>query len=645
MKNKPVKNIESSKELKHPAHTPSSGAGRQLKVRWWFYLVALLIPVVLLIVLETGLRLFNYGRLYVQWVQIDDNSYILNPDIARRYFYTTVNVPYSNQSLFDKIKLPNAFRVFILGESSAAGYPYLPNGSFAKYLKQRLGLIYPDRRIEIVNISMTAINTYALRDMMPGIIEQKPDLVLIYTGHNEYYGALGAGSMESLGSSRTMVNFMLSLNKFKTVELFRNIIKSVFASTSGGNKPVKLNDAGNKTMMARMAKEQTIAYNSDTYKKGLDQYEGNMRDILQMAKDANVPVILGTLACNLKDQSPFISTTEGSLKPADKVYKEAMEEYNRGNYAQAKKLFIMAKDLDGLRFRAPEDINRITKQLAREFSFPVTDIDSAFNADSPHGITGDNLMTDHLHPTIQGYQLIGRLFFESMKANHLLPAEPDRKYSDEQQDSWVKNNFYFSPLDSVIGRYRITVLKNDWPYIKSASQKKPIMPVTYIDTLAYNVVVNNAAWEEAHRKAASYYINHDDYAMFEKEIDILIDQFPFIDDYAESGANFLLNEKQYNRSLKYFYMIDAKKPEAAAAKWIGIINLSNGNIDEAEKYLLKSISMNSSDSQVYYNMAGVYFNRKDYRKAVDMLDKCLSISPSFPAARAFRTQLLGLIRK
>ena len=65
------------------------------------------------------------------------------------------------------------------------------------------------------------MNSFTLRDLFPGVLEQKPDLVLIYTGHNEYYGALGVGSMESLGSSREMVNFLLYLNKFKTASAIK----------------------------------------------------------------------------------------------------------------------------------------------------------------------------------------------------------------------------------------------------------------------------------------------------------------------------------------------------------------------------------------------------------------------------------------
>ncbi len=71
-------------------------------------------------------------------------------------------------------------------------------------------------------------NSYTIRDLVPEIIKKKPDLILIYLGHNEYYGALGIGSVESLGTSRFLVNTTLWFNKFKSVELLRNIINSDF---------------------------------------------------------------------------------------------------------------------------------------------------------------------------------------------------------------------------------------------------------------------------------------------------------------------------------------------------------------------------------------------------------------------------------
>jgi len=81
------------------------------------------------------------------------------------------------------------------------------------------------------------------------VIEQHPDLIIIYAGHNEYYGALGVGSMESVGDTRFIVKTVLWLNRVKTFQLLRNIIKSVDGLFS---RPVQT-DA---TLMARMSQEQ-----------------------------------------------------------------------------------------------------------------------------------------------------------------------------------------------------------------------------------------------------------------------------------------------------------------------------------------------------------------------------------------------------
>jgi lysophospholipase L1-like esterase len=378
---------------------------KKTRTPFWFYIVLAAIPLVFFIMLELALRIFNYGDDYTQWVKISETKLVLNPDYTRKFFFTTRSVPYSNGDVFDINKKEGSFRVFILGGSSAAGFPYTPNGDFGRYLQKRLEIIYPDRVIEVVNLAITAINSYTLRDLIPGVIEQHPDLVIIYAGHNEFYGALGAGSMESVGSSRSIVNTVVFLNNFKITQLVRNSLK-FFSSllTSDDDK------TRGGTLMARMAKEQLIPYKSDIYNYGIEQFTGNMRDILEMTKEAGVPVILSTLASNLKDQPPFISVREGNYPPAEEIFKEAEKFFAEGKFEEAESLYVYAKDLDALRFRASEEINRIIIKMSKEFNYPLADIAAVFNNESPAGIVGNNLMTDHLHPDLAGYQLMGKAF-------------------------------------------------------------------------------------------------------------------------------------------------------------------------------------------------------------------------------------------
>jgi len=622
---------------------PNNKSNKQVikkKNPFWFYIIAVLIPFAFFVLLEIGLRLFNYGQNIEQWIKVTDEHYMLNPEIAYRYFYTTKNIPYSSKDAFYIKKRPNTFRVFVLGESSAAGFPSGPSGTFPRYINKRLQLMYPNMTIETINVSMAAINTYTLLDLLPGIIEQKPDLVLFYTGHNEYYGALGVGSTESLGAYRGIVNLMLKLNKYKTVELLRNTIKYVVGVFSGED------EQKGGTLMARMAKEQYIPYKSSVYDLGVKQFEGNMRDMLNLLKENNIPVILGNLTSNLRDQKPFISDDKNN---ALNTFKKATELLEKGDSVNAKKLFIKAKDLDLLRFRASEDINNTILKLGKEYNYPVVNVDSAFCSISKYGITGDDLMTDHLHPTVTGYNYLGKIFFDQIIKSNLLPKEKPVITDIKEQDSKTINNLPFTKLDSTISRYRITILKADWPYTdKPLTTAQVVMQFDvkdYIDSLSLYVIDDKLTWENAHRKAATYYLNRGNINKFRQEMDALIDIFPIITDYYSVAYTQLLQAKAFNDSYYYLKKEHDILPNVFNTKWLGIIDLSLDRVDNSIKYLEESLSFNSSDLQVLYNISGAYAKKKEYKKAFNYISKCVGINPNFPGAQILYSQLKQLTNK
>jgi tetratricopeptide (TPR) repeat protein len=606
-----------------------------------YYLVLVLIPVLFFVLLETGLRIFNYGNDYPQWVNPIPGKYILNPEIARKYFHNIQSIPNSNQDIFDEVKKPNAFRIFVLGESSGAGYPYIPIGAFSRYIQQRLSLEYPESRIEVINCSMTAINTYTLRDLFPGILEQKPDLVLIYAGHNEYYGALGVGSIESIGTSRKLVNFVIYLERFKTFQFIRNMLKSGTGIFSSDNQ------AATGTLMSRMAQNQYIGLNSDIYRKGIDQFEGNMRDILEMAAKKNVPVILGTLACNLRDEYPFVSINEKGMPPADKIFLQAKQTLAGHNLQKADSLFRLAKDLDALRFRAPTDINKLILQFGKEYNAPVVNIDSVFDAMSPDNITGDNLMTDHLHPTFHGYQIIGDLFYSEMEKTNLLPKSKPLKLSNRQQDSITVANFPFSKVDSLIADYRIKLLKNDWPYIdksKKIPEKLLLNPKDHIDSLVYDMLANKSNWEFVHRKAADWYLSKGDLKSFMKVMDVLISQYPIVLEYADYTVTSLLQLKDYDDAYNFLLKRNAYEQSAFSTKWLGIIDLYKNRLASSKNYLTQSLKFDENDLQVWYNLAGDYVNENNYSKALEMVSRAVSLKPDYREAAALQQQLQEAVK-
>ena len=608
----------------------------------WFYASLIVIPILFFVLLEVGLRIFNYGNDNRVWIDISKDMQILNPELGFRYFFSTKNIPFSVESFIYKEKKENSFRIFVVGASSAAGYPYLSSASFSKFIRKKLEILYPEKIIEVANFSVSAINSYTIRDLMPELLQKKPDLVLIYLGHNEYYGALGVGSLESLGSSRFVVNTTLWLNKFKTVELIRNIVKAfsgIFSSET---------EITGGTMMAQLAKDKLIEYNSDIYWDGIHQFEGNLRDILSMCKEANVPVIVSTVASNLKDQKPFVSVKDSKYPPADQIFFDAKNTLKTGETDSAKGLFIYAKELDALRFRAPEAINNVIIQLCKEFNFPIVRSDSILNEVSPNGIVGDNLMTDHLHPNVKGYQLIGNLFFSTMKKNGYFPTNEPSDLDENIADSLVYAYYNFTSFDSIVADFRIKILKNDWPYIKPESQvprNRLIKLSSLVDSLAMEVIDGRISREQARLKVAASYLKQnrvDDYAT---EMAALIDEFSFIYKYYNSTAKELISVGKFGRAYYFLKRGYDKKPDAFNSKWLGIIDLSQGFADDAIKYLETSLKFDSKDAQTYFNITGAYAQKKQFGKALESINKCLQINPGFERAEQIRQQLQEIIKQ
>ncbi|HEX2866601.1 MAG TPA: tetratricopeptide repeat protein [Ignavibacteriales bacterium] len=623
-------------------HKAESGSGR---FPAWFYFVPVLIPIVFFILLETGLRLFNYGKDIETFVELSKNypgMLFMNPEVPFRYFSSLKTAPSVIPDGFQKEKSDTTFRIFVLGESSTAGWPYAPNASFSRYLQRKLTLLYPQRRIEVINLGMTAVNTFTMRDILPDVLREHPDVIIFYNGHNEYYGTLGTASSESFGKSRFLVNLMLKLERFKTFQLTENIIRyfsGIFHSAAKEGA-----DGSNETLMAKMVGESLVPYNSEAFRMGLEQFEGNMRDMLEMAKKAGVPVILGTLASNLKDQAPFVSVNAKGLPKADDVYREARECFSKGDFAKAKELFLKAKDLDALRFRAPEEINSIIEKLGREFNCPVAPVEKDFDNASPEGITGKSLMTDHLHPNLKGYRLMGQSYYSTMKNYSLLPkAGPS--VSEKSVDSTLNANFPFTRLDSTVADIRLRTLLGAYPFVPRGNRNvllENFKPRDFIDSTAQMLIERKTYWEKAHQRASEYYFRRKDYTGFKKEMNAIIEERPYNEASYGFAAEMLIKANLLNDALPYLKKLQALKPNAFSEKWLGLTALNGKKYQEALYYLEGSLQYSQDDPQVWYNLAGVYFNMQRIDDAAGALRKCLRISPNYPPARIFYSQLMSI---
>ena len=178
--------------------------------------ICLFLPFLFLAGIEYGFRAFGYGvDLDHLFLQTTNGDYLyLNKNISRRYF-TQSQATNGNVEFFRKKKQKNTFRIFVLGESAAMGFPYPNNISFQRMLKYQLQKENPDKDIEIINLSLTAINSYTFYDFAQELVHFEPDAIFIYGGHNEYYGALGVASNNTLGTHPTLIRWAIRLRQLR----------------------------------------------------------------------------------------------------------------------------------------------------------------------------------------------------------------------------------------------------------------------------------------------------------------------------------------------------------------------------------------------------------------------------------------------
>lgn len=441
-----------------PDTTPAAGvqevhpaAGR----RWLMRLAAAtLVPLFLLGLLELGLRVAGYGystRLFLPLTIGGEEFLIPNDKFTHRFFPPTLaRSLLSSRMAAHKPK--GTYRIFLLGESAAYGDPD-PSFGVGRYLEALLEQRYPASRFEVVSVAITAINSHVILPIAREIAKQDGDMWVIYMGNNEMIGPYGAGTV--FGEKAPSLSFVRSVLALKTTRVGQ-LMDQMITGLRGGSAAPKSWDG-----IAMFSKNQ-LRHDDPKRLKAYDNFKGNLDDILSVGKQAGVPVILSTVASNLRDCSPFASlhstalTTaqrsewdrlfqEGSTMEAAGSYQAALDVYTKAaaidadfaelqfrigtcqlalkDSAQALKAFEQARDYDALSVRADTRINQIIKgAIATDANQSVTGVDAvqALSAKTPDGIPGKELFYEHVHYTMAGNYLLARILAEKVAAR--LPA-------------------------------------------------------------------------------------------------------------------------------------------------------------------------------------------------------------------------------
>jgi len=400
--------------------------------RWCYRLLALLIPLFALGLLEVGLRVFGYGfptAFFLNVKEQDSAMLVDNPRFGWLFFPPAVaRAP--RPLYLSAQKPPSTMRIFVFGESAAMGDPE-PAYGFARQLERLLQARHPEKKIEVINVAMTAINSHVIRQIARGCKPLHGDFWLVYAGNNEVIGPFGAGTIFGRQApSRATVRLILALKTTRVGQLVEQLMRGASEPTTWEGLEFFL-----RWQLRRDSPRLNRVYTS---------FAANLADVAEIGRASGATVMFSTIPVNLRDFPPLASLHREGLRPeqsdewqkwfsagtnaqaagrfadalsdfrkasenddgfAELVFQQARCELELKQSVAAYADFRRARDLDTLRFRADSRINDIVRETANEKAVPLIDADTEFAR-----YANEDLFYDHVHLNFTGNYRVALLF-------------------------------------------------------------------------------------------------------------------------------------------------------------------------------------------------------------------------------------------
>ncbi|REJ65507.1 MAG: tetratricopeptide repeat protein [Planctomycetota bacterium] len=431
--------------------SPPAAARRTRRRRLWLFraLAVFLVPTLFLGLLEGGLWLVGYGHSVAAFIEREiegEPYYVNNPRFGWRFFPRDV----ARSAFFVRYpvhKAPDAVRIFVLGASAAQGDPERAYG-FSRVLSVMLHDRYPGQTFEVVNTAITATNSHVVREVAADIAAHQPDLFLVYLGNNEVVGPYGAANpLVTYSAHGAYIRAKLWVGSTKIGQLAEDIGYALSAREEEERTWMGMEEFLDRQVRADDAKLVGV----------YDHFRTNLRDVCATARRAQVPLILSTVAVNLRDNAPFASQhREGLSESAQQTWRNHYERGRQleaagelaaalaayaeaeridpdhaellfrmarcaaktGDDGQARSLYERARDADTLRFRADSRINAIIREIADESAGHVhlVDVEEVMAAASEGRVPGRELFYEHVHFTFHGNYELARAMLAAVEA-------------------------------------------------------------------------------------------------------------------------------------------------------------------------------------------------------------------------------------
>jgi len=349
-------------------------------------------------------------------------------------------------------KLPGSFRIFVIGESPAAGVPYGTPLSFSGWLARRLSAEAPGVQWEVVNAALGGLQSWSALAIVRDIARYEPDLLVVYLGHNEVGTRFSSNERRWLdprgfGWRARLVDTRLyrALSWVLPTRTTSRLIDPRTVSARPGSVKVPGADSSVGASPADRALSAAL-------------FRARLVEMVRTMRGVKARTMLLTLSQNFSEWKPAVSSHRPGLPPERKAewraavrrgdtlapqdcaaalaawsdalalddtfaalqFKVASCERTLGHLEAASDRFRRASDLDRHGEGAPTSLNDTIREVGRQEGAIVVDVDLAFTRASGARLVGNDLFVDSMHVNLRGHQLIAEVVTDAIRESGLV---------------------------------------------------------------------------------------------------------------------------------------------------------------------------------------------------------------------------------
>jgi tetratricopeptide (TPR) repeat protein len=530
------------------------------------------------------------------------------------------------------------------------GTPYEMNANIPAIVRKQLRHLFPEKDIEVINLGASAINSNVILDLFKDIIHFQPDLVLVYMGHNEFYGPDGVGASYLQREFPSTIPLVYALRDMRLFKLFQGLLPS-------HNKP---DDQQERNLMKLVSRNTAVSLSSSEANRVLKLFRTNLESIIHMCQYSHIPMIVSDLTSNL-DFPPFLSDSIHEIQNWESFCTHVKNEFQGGSFQSlrdtliilhqrdstnafinywlgqtyrkfgqpdiGRSFLILARDNDLLKFRAPSELNSIIRNLCESNRIQFFSSDSLFAARSPDGIAGRNLFWEHLHPTAEGYYEIACMFVRTMLRSNFIPERP-QSHIATQLLPWNTDTLSICWLDLAYGDIAMRNLTNNWPF---SNYWVPSVVMQDADDrlrqIALQTYMTKLVWSEGCYRSAFYFQRTGKTRAAQTTYEALLEDYPY-SYYAHYLLGVLFKEtNNIGEALIHYQRSISLNPDYPYPRIdLGLLEINKGMFGEATHNLQTALkltegkSMPLEQASIYYGLSAISANNGAMTRALEYID-------------------------